>query len=124
VRHLQSPAIQGEFLHPLRRLVITTVSKDQGWSSYPETHGTREGSWTWFELTLDDEDTGIEIARVEIVKNIHAGTTFDEHRAVIDDERILGQAKKGDKLSVWVRAMYPGWVNRVRLVKIETWSSF
>jgi len=124
VRYLESPPIRGEFLHPLRRLVITTDSRDQGWSSYPETQGTREGSWTWFELTLDDGKTGDEIVRVEVVRNVHAGRGFDEHRAVIEDERILNQAKRGDRLSVWVRAMYPGWVNHIRLVKIEAWSAY
>ena len=124
VRYLQSPPIQaGEFTHPLRRLVITTDSKDQGWSSYTETQGTREGSWTWFELTLDDGETGDEIVRVEVVRNIHAGQEYVKHRAVIEDERVLKQAKKGDRLSVWVRAMYPGWQNCVRLVKIEAWSA-
>ena len=124
VRYLRSGPIQGgEFTHPLRRLVITTDSKDQGWSSYPESQGTREGSWTWFELTLDDRETGDEIVRVEVVRNIHAGSTFEVHRAVIEDGRILEQARKGDRLSVWARAMYPGWCNHVRSVKIEAWSA-
>jgi len=121
-RYLESGPIEGgEFSRPLRRLVITTNSKDQGWSSYPKYHGTREHSWTWFELTLDDGETGDEIVRVEVVRNIHAGKTFEEHRAVIEDERILNQTKEGDRLSVWVRASYPGWCNNVRSVKIETW---
>ena len=124
VQYLQSGPIQGgDFMYPLRRLVITTDSKDQGWSSYPETQGTREGSCTWFELTLDDGATDEEIARVEVMRNIHAGTTFEWYRAVIEDERVLKQAKKGDRLSVWVRAMYPGWCNNVRCVQIEAWSA-
>lgn len=28
------------------------VSKDQGWSSFPQWHGTYEGSWTWFEAGI------------------------------------------------------------------------
>ena len=124
VRFLRSLPIQGgEFTHPLRRVVISTDSKDQGWSSYPETQGTREGSWTWFELSLDDGGTDDEMVRVEVVRNIHAGQRFEKHRAVIEDERILKQAKKGDRLSVWARAMYPGWVNSVRSVDIEVWSA-
>ena len=123
-RFLRSSPIQGgEFTHPLRRVVITTDSKDQGWSSYRETQGTREGSWTWFELSLDDGGADYEMARVEIVRNIHAGQRFEKYRAVIEDERILKQAKKGDRLSVWVRAMYPGWVNSVQSVEIEIWSA-
>ena len=104
-------------------MVVTTDSRDQGWSSYPAAHGTREGSWTWFELALDDGETGDEIVRVEVVRNVHAGRGFIRHRAVIEDDRILKQAKKGDLLSVWVRAMYPGWKNYVHSVKIEAWSA-
>ena len=124
VRYLQSAPIQGgEFTYPLRRVIVTTDSRDQGWSSYPETQGTRNDSWTWFELTLDDGETGDEIVRVEVVRNIHAGRGFVRHQAVIEDERVLKQAKEGDRLSVWVRAMYPGWENWVRMVKIEAWSA-
>jgi hypothetical protein len=123
-RYLQSnPILGGDFEHPLRRLVVTTHSKDQGWSSYPENRGTRDNSWTWFELTLDDGETGDEIVRVEIMRNIHAGSAFEEYRALIEDERILKQAKKGDRLSVWVRAMYPGWCNEVQSAKIEAWAA-
>ena len=99
---------------------MTTDSRDQGWSSNPG-KGTRDGSWSWFELTLDDGGTGDEVVRVEVVRNIHAGQEFVRHQAVIEDERVLKQAKEGDRLSVWVRAMYPGWENWVRLVKIEAW---
>jgi len=124
VRYLRSGPIQGgEFTYPLRRLVITTDSKDQGWSSYPKSQGTREGSWTWFELALDDGKTGDEIVRVEVVRNVHAGLTFEDHRAVIEDGQVLKLAKRGDRLSVWVRAMYPGWCNHVRSVQIEAWSA-
>lgn len=124
-RYLQSGRIPGgEFSHPLRRLVITTDSKDQGWSSYPEKQGTRENSWTWFELTLDDGENDNEITRVEIVRNIHAGLVFVKHRAVIEDEMVLKHAKEGDRLSVWVRAEYPGWCNNVHSVKIEAWVAF
>lgn len=61
--------------------------------------------------------------RVEIVRNIHAGSTFEEHRTVIEDERILKQAKEGDRLSVWVRAKYHAWCNHVQSVNIEVWEA-
>jgi hypothetical protein len=104
-------------------VVVTTDSRDQGWSSYPESHGTREGGNTWFELTLDNGMTDEEIVRVEVVRNIHAGKAWDTHRAVIEDERVLKQAEEGDRLSVWVLASWAGWVNHVRLVQIEVWSA-
>jgi hypothetical protein len=31
-------------------ITVDVISKDQGWSSYPASQGTREGSWTWGEL--------------------------------------------------------------------------
>jgi hypothetical protein len=65
--------------------------------------------------------TGNEIVRVEIIRNIHAGSAFDKYRAVIEDEKVFKQAKEGDQLSVWVRAMYPFWCNHVQSVKIEAW---
>lgn len=121
-QYLQSGPIRGgEFSRPLRRLIVTTNSKDQGWSSYPNDYGTRQNSWTWFDLTLDDGKTGAEIVRVEVVRNIHAGSGFEEYLAVIEDENILKQAKEGDRLSIWVRTMYLGWCNEVQSVKIETW---
>jgi hypothetical protein len=120
-RYLQSEPIQGgDFTYPLRHLVITTHSKDQGWSSYPKDHGTRGNSWTWFELTFDDGATDDAIVRVEVMRNIHAGSEFEIRRTVIEDETILKQAKKGDRLSVWARAAFSGWCNQVLSVEIET----
>ena len=70
---------------------------------------------------MDDGKTGDEIVRVEVVRNIHAGSTFEKYQAIIEDERILEQAKKGDTFSVWARAMYPGWCIYVKSVGIEAW---
>ena len=124
-RYIQSvPILGGDFVRPLRRLVVTTDSRDQGWSSYPEDHGTRQNSWTWFELTLDDGETNREIMRVEVVRNIHAKPVFERKETVIEDEKLLSLAKMGDRLSVWARAMYPGWCNNVRSVEIEAWVAY
>jgi len=119
------PLSEGHFRHPLRQVVITTVSKDQGWSSDNRRyHGTREASWTWFELTLESQETGEEKYRTEIVRNIHAGAEMVEYRRCINDPRLLELAEKGDTLSVWVRAMFPGWVNYVSSVVIETFVAY
>ena len=38
----------------IRKVEITVDSHDQGWSDEPRSmHGTHQGSWTWFEATLD-----------------------------------------------------------------------
>ncbi|KAE9978359.1 hypothetical protein EG327_007429 [Venturia inaequalis] len=52
-------------LKPVKKVVFVIESRDQGWSSYPDDHGTYRGSWTWFEakkgdssILGDDEDGG------------------------------------------------------------------
>ena len=39
---------------PVRKVVFHTVSQDQGWSSFPDDHGTDRGCWTWFEAVVRD----------------------------------------------------------------------
>lgn len=36
----------------VRRLVFRTSSRDQGWSSYSEHHGTYIGAWSWLDVEL------------------------------------------------------------------------
>jgi len=57
----------------LKKVVVTVVSKDQGWSSFPDDHGTYRGSWTWFELSVGppSAESG-ERWRGEVVRNLHA----------------------------------------------------
>ncbi|KIW06353.1 uncharacterized protein PV09_02815 [Verruconis gallopava] len=38
--------------HPVRKVVFTVESQDQGWSDYRDDHGTERGSWTWFEAVV------------------------------------------------------------------------
>lgn len=64
----------------------------------------REYRWNWLNLTLGDGKIGNEIARVGIAKAIYAGDYFQEYRVVVEDERTLKRARRGDTLSVWFRA--------------------
>lgn len=50
VSYLTSKPIPGG--KKLKKAVVTVVSKDQGWSGYPNDHGTYRNSWTWFELSV------------------------------------------------------------------------
>jgi len=84
-------------LHPIRRIDFTIESRDQGWSSFPNDHGTERNSWTWFEAlareaeelryqdvleqNYQEEDTGIANpdtgdpeprTGVRIMTNLHA----------------------------------------------------
>lgn len=103
-------------------------SRDQGWSSYPDDHGTYRGSWTWFEVEKGDasilrgteqEGEGEEqnlhpdndardptsqpssAKGQEIVRNIHAGKTWHKHIIswAADDEDATGK---------WVREIKRG----------------
>lgn len=103
-------------------------SRDQGWSSYPDDHGTYRGSWTWFEAKKGDasilgEEEGernsegqdlhsdlnvrdpAELPSMvegrEIVRNIHAGQLWHKHVIswAADDEDANGE---------WVRDMKRG----------------
>lgn len=95
----------------LRKIVVTTVSKDQGWSSYPEHHGTYDGSWTWFELSLnapptEDNKRGEEKHRCTIVRNVHAQDELKEHVLTIEDDAFYAKAEPGDTFTVWAAVSF------------------
>lgn len=128
----------------VRRLRITTESRDQGWSDYLDQHGTYEGSWTWFELGVRpiaeqnqvsgsaDEGNliigreGDTVRRTLVTRNIHARRKWKTHVVVWDVaneteeiRKLIWGAKAGDviELSVWAR--YPGWENFLKFARIE-----
>lgn len=107
----------------LKKVVITVVSKDQGWSSYEEDHGTYRNSWTWFELSVGQPpDKGIGVGerwRGEVVRNLHAHDEFKEHTIEIFDKELYEKADSGDVLTVWAHARYQGWRNTVKKVMIR-----
>lgn len=39
--------------HPCRKVVFTIMSKDQGWADRREFRGTYQGSYTWFDVGLE-----------------------------------------------------------------------
>lgn len=46
-----------ELIHPVRKIVFTLNSHDQGWSGEPqETHGTYHPTYTWFSAGLERAD--------------------------------------------------------------------
>jgi len=105
----------------LKKVVITVVSKDQGWSSYSEDHGTYRNTWTWFELSVGrPSDEGfVERWRGEVVRNLHAHGEFKEHTIQILDKGLYEKAESGDVLTVWAHAQFPGWRNTVKKVMIR-----
>ncbi|EPS95646.1 hypothetical protein FOMPIDRAFT_1025698 [Fomitopsis schrenkii] len=107
---------------PLRRVVFTIESHDQGWRTSDD-----GGSWTWFEV-------GGKIAsRRHLVHNIPASRDYHTHRiqwdnALHDDSPADGQLLEWmssiagrQELSVFARAQFGGWANHVRKVSIEVY---
>ena len=104
----------------LKKVVITVISKDQGWSSYKSDHGTYDNSWTWFDLSVGSPSEGSgEKWRGEVVRNLHAHSDFKEHTIKISDGELYEKAKSGDVLTVWASARFAGWKNTVKKVKIR-----
>lgn len=114
--------IDGSIQSPLRRVVVQTISKDQGWSSYHGDHGTHNNSWTWFDIALVRREDGEEkeIVRRKLWSNVHASQEMIVH--VIDlecGEGIVDKAIRGDRLCIWASAKFPGW--RCEIEKVKMW---
>ena len=101
-------------------VIITVVSKDQGWSDHLDDYGTYRNSWTWFELSVGPptEDSR-EKWRGLVVRNLHAHGDFKEHTIEITDGELYEKAESGDVLTVWALAKFEGWRNTVKKVVIR-----
>lgn len=109
LRYLSSAPIGSQHLselHPVRKVVFTITSKDQGWSSSPGSHGTYENSWTWFEAVVRDKIHEPGEGKI-IVRNVHAGQEYKTHvvtwtfDAEDDDERIwVRNLKRGQHVDI------------------------
>lgn len=121
---LSSNRIDGALEQPLRRIIVETTSRDQGWSSYPADHGTHRNSWTWFYLTLERKDTSTgeytEILRRDLWPNVHASKKWIKHAISLgEEEEIVRMARRGDRIFLWGAARFPGW--RMQLEKCCLW---
>lgn len=76
---------------------------------------------TWFELTVDGPDG--ERVRVAIANNLQE-TYSTEHRVVIEDERVLGAALGGDRVSVWALSRRHGRINTVDSAEIGMYVAY
>ena len=117
LRSLTSSLAEGR---TLRKVIVTVVSKDQGWSNYPDDYGTYRNSSTWFELSVGSpsKDPG-EKWRGVVVRNLHAHGDFKKHTIEISDGDLHEKAKGGDILTVWALAKSSDCKNTVKKVKIR-----
>ena len=133
---LVTDPVSGWVINRLRKLVYSFRGQDQGWSDYPEDHGTYAGSWTWFEAGLtrfeDKNAQGEELRhqkdlraekqrdRYELHRNRHAGRNAEDYVIELGTEHdLLQRVEEGDRFALWARAVFPGWENRVHKARIE-----
>ena len=104
----------------LRKVVVTVVSKDQGWSTYIGDYGTYRNSYTWFDLSIGSPAQGSEERwRGMVVKNLLAHHSFKEHTIEMSDGELYEKAKSGDVLTVWALAKFSGSTNMVKKVTLR-----
>ncbi|KAM0791454.1 hypothetical protein ACM66B_005908 [Microbotryomycetes sp. NB124-2] len=124
---VSSPINAGKVAKPVRRIRVTTRSRDQGFSSFNQFHGTREGSSSWFELALVRPTTDPDgtqsldiITRQDLFANVHASTDFVCHSVSLDRSHpCLDRAENGDLFVVYASAQYPMWSNLVKGCQLE-----
>ncbi|WVQ79882.1 hypothetical protein IAT38_001982 [Cryptococcus sp. DSM 104549] len=98
-----------------RKVVVETVSHDQGWSNFNQYYGTYEQSYSWFEVALLRDGKEVEGSRYTVQYNVHAGQYFKHHSNTLGaDHPTVKMAREGDRFVLWVRAKYPGWTNNIR----------
>jgi hypothetical protein len=134
-------------MKPVRKIVFEVCSKDQGWSDYPQDHGTHRGSWTWFEVKVTDGGSnGNETVAANsvgnpssppddsegrlLVKNIHAGRRFTRHAISwsansedAEEAKWVSGLKRGRVITMTAHAKYPGWSNHVQYAEIHVFTA-
>ena len=133
-------------LHPVRKVVFTVTSRDQGWSSYPDDHGTERNSFSWFEVTVragigeswvtgeeleDGDSRGEEVERSPgkaAITNVHAGrewrtkaVTWSVYGDNDDERKWVNDLSRGQLIDLRIWAKYPGWQNRAKYGRIEVY---
>ncbi len=106
----------------VKKIEVVCESHDQGWSSYPENHGTYHGSWTWGDCNVLDADGNEKGARQLAYTNLHARSDWQRHTKVFEEGEPLVKEislERGDSVGLWIRACFPGWCNYVRFARIK-----
>jgi hypothetical protein len=121
-------------LHPVRKVVFTVTSKDQGWADNPTLNGTYLESYTWFEAVTRGRDITEQAPHSEsrkIVTNVRAGQDYKTRVVALyanaDDEGerdwVKSSLKRGHQVDITVWARYPGWENHVAAARIEVFTA-
>jgi hypothetical protein len=129
---IASDYLQYSSLHPVRKIIFTLSSRDQGWSDFSNDHGTRNNSWTWFDAVVQDTATDYAAAppRRRLATNIHAGQdwekqviTWGEDAEDEEESHWIKTLEREQMIGVEVYARFQAWTNRVRWAKIQIFTA-
>jgi hypothetical protein len=124
-------------LRPVRAIVFTINSHDQGFASDRD-----GGSWTWFtaqklaqpvgdgQTSVDDISTPSSLnEHREIIRNLMARSRFTTHQVVwrADAEdpaeaEWVSSMQAGDQFAVHAWARFPAWVNHISDVSVKVYT--
>ncbi|KAF0700112.1 Aste57867_9343 [Aphanomyces stellatus] len=103
-------------------LVFECVSCDQGWATYQsEYNNTYQDCYSWVEYEITDAAWQVVVPRQSMCYNLRASPSFRRHRRhVAMDHHVL----PGHQVTLFLRALSPGWENRARYGRIALRRSY
>ncbi|KIY69978.1 hypothetical protein CYLTODRAFT_488459 [Cylindrobasidium torrendii FP15055 ss-10] len=115
----------GRRKQPLRHVMFTTESHDQGWSeSYIWDIGTYVSAYSWFEAGKNNESE-----RKRVQNNLHGSPKKRFHRNIwmhgvgTENSNWLSKFRNGDTINVYPKAQFPGWLNYVYSVELVAYTA-
>ncbi|KAK4989701.1 hypothetical protein LTR50_003026 [Elasticomyces elasticus] len=116
----------------VKKVVFTITSHDQGYCDHPEA-----GNWTWFTATRRrplPPPSSPDQSELVLRSNTMAKRNFETHTIAWPDEESPGQSEGatrawvrgleiGDRIEVNACARFDGWVNYVRRVRVDVFTS-
>lgn len=101
-----------ESLWHVTNIVVTMLSKDQGWSDTPDFRGTYQHSYTWFEIAIKRRSESGDFMEYlpgdfEIQRNKHAFGEYTEHTVKLPlDNPFFQRLRTGDVLVLLAKAQF------------------
>ena len=112
-----------EVCKKVKKVEITCVSHDQGWSSYPADRNTYRNSWTWGDVSISrTTPKGVEeIRRERVYTNLHASEEWQVHHCTFgEDSKFVSALVPGEgEVVLYLNAQFPGWENHAKEATIK-----
>lgn len=119
--------------HPVRKIVFTISSHDQGWAARRD-----QGSWTWFTARKvpPEDDTSLGVSdratseqgtqgRRVLCRNLVAQRQRNLHEITwrvdsddLEEAEWISSLKVGDTIAVDAWAKFSGWINKIQQASI------